>query len=234
MPSFLSLLDIWRTLRRPAHSCGYAGDLFFHLRTVVNLPETSALALGAIAAVLYCRGADGSAASPQALATELWREFGPQSSTPMISEITSSAAEPAGVGREATPDLLVQFRPGVIANCDPLADRWISRPNYRRRGPQHLGTHTPEGVLVIHGPDVRRGVVAHADIVDILPTVLAYLGVPIPAHVDGRVLQKPFLYMTSPARQKGEFQNTADEEPASYSSEEQMHIEQHLANLGYL
>jgi hypothetical protein len=46
-----------------------------------------------------------------------------------------------------------------------------------------------EGVLIAAGPAFRAGASPHqADLLDIAPTVLHLLGVPIPADMDGRIL----------------------------------------------
>ncbi len=58
---------------------------------------------------------------------------------------------------------------------------------------QEYGTHTPEGIFVLAGPNVhRRRHLDAVDIVDVVPTVLALLDLPLPAPVDGRVIQEAF------------------------------------------
>ena len=53
------------------------------------------------------------------------------------------------------------------------------------------GNHEPDGLLCAWGPDFRPGThIEDANIVDILPTLFATMGVPIPDDVDGRVLQE--------------------------------------------
>ena len=53
------------------------------------------------------------------------------------------------------------------------------------------GNHKPDGLFCAWGPDIGVGRV-DANIVDILPSVFAALGVPIPDDVDGRVLNEIF------------------------------------------
>ncbi|MFN7144728.1 MAG: alkaline phosphatase family protein, partial [Myxococcota bacterium] len=53
------------------------------------------------------------------------------------------------------------------------------------------GNHEPDGLFLGWGPDFRAGAeIADANIVDILPTLFATMGVPIPDDIDGRVLRE--------------------------------------------
>ena len=60
--------------------------------------------------------------------------------------------------------------------------------------PDYLqGRHRPAGIFVAAGPHVRSGMqVEGARIVDVMPTVLYSLGLPVPRDVDGRVLEEIF------------------------------------------
>ena len=51
------------------------------------------------------------------------------------------------------------------------------------------GDHRMEGILIATGPAFRQGAApCQADLLDIAPTVLHLLGVPVPADMDGRIL----------------------------------------------
>ncbi|MCC2671929.1 MAG: hypothetical protein K0Q72_4400 [Armatimonadetes bacterium] len=53
------------------------------------------------------------------------------------------------------------------------------------------GRHHPKGVLLLHGPDVRRGTdIGRCDNLDIAPTLLHLLGQPVPRTMHGRVLDE--------------------------------------------
>jgi arylsulfatase A-like enzyme len=55
------------------------------------------------------------------------------------------------------------------------------------------GCHDPRGMMIIHGPGVRRGAhIAECDTLDIAPTLLTLLGLPVPAEMAGRVLHEAF------------------------------------------
>ena len=55
------------------------------------------------------------------------------------------------------------------------------------------GTHRFEGILMMYGEGVRKGVkLPECDIQDVAPTALYILGVPIPRGMDGKVLINVF------------------------------------------
>jgi predicted AlkP superfamily phosphohydrolase/phosphomutase len=57
--------------------------------------------------------------------------------------------------------------------------------------PATSGHHRPEGIIALHGRAARRGhTIAHASLLDVLPTVLAILGVPVSMDLEGRALQE--------------------------------------------
>ncbi|NIN70114.1 MAG: phosphodiesterase, partial [Anaerolineae bacterium] len=97
---------------------------------------------------------------------------------------------------------------------------------------QEYGTHTPEGILVLAGPGVKRGAsLPAADIVDVVPTLLAAWNLPIPGEVDGKVLHEAFI---SPIQEErivsGESPTIAGEGRAEGTDE----VMERLRALGYL
>ncbi len=83
----------------------------------------------------------------------------------------------------------------VDADLDSLHVVWpggrlpfleLVSPSYNIR---QSGAHHPEGVIVFHGPGVRVGGQINGTVVDMVPTVLALLGMPVGLDMDGRVLE---------------------------------------------
>jgi predicted AlkP superfamily phosphohydrolase/phosphomutase len=100
------------------------------------------------------------------------------------------------------------------------------------------GCHRPEGILLARGPGVPAGrEVSGAHIMDLAPTMLSLLGVPIPAHMDGKVLPE-VTGAGSPGRQSADAQADANltdrHEAVSYSEEEREEMKRRLRALGYL
>jgi predicted AlkP superfamily phosphohydrolase/phosphomutase len=71
-----------------------------------------------------------------------------------------------------------------LGKTRPFLD--LVRPDYDRRA---SGVHHPDGIAIFCGPGVRSGgCVAQASVLDVTPTVLALLGMPVGRDMDGRVL----------------------------------------------
>ena len=109
--------------------------------------------------------------------------------------------------------------------------------------PNLPGTHRPEGIVALSGAGLAPGRHLKANLVDATPTILALLGLAVPAHVEGkpivgdgsansRITPAPFAVARQDAI--GEPINGPHSKPFEYSSEEQRIIEQRLADLGYL
>ncbi|MEI6232321.1 MAG: alkaline phosphatase family protein [Planctomycetota bacterium] len=101
------------------------------------------------------------------------------------------------------------------------------------------GVHRPDGVYAFSGPGIRpsNGEAPRASIADICPTLLAAMGLPIPADVTGKAMQhifetKPNLHIAANAAHIATAQPVV-EQPV-YTSEEQQAVEKRLADLGYL
>lgn len=55
------------------------------------------------------------------------------------------------------------------------------------------GCHDPKGMMILYGPGVRRGVrIAEANNLDIAPTLLTLMGLPVPEEMKGRALSEAF------------------------------------------
>lgn len=108
--------------------------------------------------------------------------------------------------------------------------------------PKINGTHRPDGILIGHGPALRKGVrLAARSILDVAPTVLYSLGLPIPADFEGEVVREGFTAEALAAHpiNIGQACGTGDGgEPAAtatpYSQEEEDTIYAQLRALGYM
>ena len=94
-----------------------------------------------------------------------------------------------------------------------------------------LGTHSPEGVFVLDGPEVARAKTLDARILDIAPTVLAWLGIEVPQHMDGKVLVEAFNSLPEIRYHQTEWAQRTETE---YTDAEQAEVERRLGDLGYL
>src|SRR5262249_41578021 len=98
------------------------------------------------------------------------------------------------------------------------------------------GDHRMEGILVAAGPPFRPGAVPEQpSLLDVAPTILHLLGVPVPDDMDGRVLSE----VLDPAYTSAHPEAAAAPRlevpvPSAYTDDEDAEIQQRLADLGYL
>ncbi len=97
------------------------------------------------------------------------------------------------------------------------------------------GNHKANGIFLGHGPSFAEGVtVDDPNIIDIFPTLLAILGVPIPDDQDGRILRHTFRPGFRPAVRWREASQYIGSTESVFSAKEKAEIEERLRGLGYL
>jgi predicted AlkP superfamily phosphohydrolase/phosphomutase len=100
------------------------------------------------------------------------------------------------------------------------------------------GTHRLNGILIARGPVFKSGAqIEGAQIVDIAPTLLHLLGVPVPEDMDGKVLTGVFNpeFVSTHAVRSGIASGTSEASHSSgYTDEESAKVEERLQALGYL
>jgi len=98
------------------------------------------------------------------------------------------------------------------------------------------GRHDTTGILVAGGPEIRRGEeIDNARIIDIAPTVLHAMGLPVPDDIDGSVL--PVFREDSEAARRPVRRVAAEEteaEPVMLSESERERLQTVLKGFGYL
>ena len=104
----------------------------------------------------------------------------------------------------------------------------------------NCGSHRLNGILMLHGKDIRTGVhLEPSRIYDVAPTALYLLGLPIPSELDGRVLTsalEPELLTNRPVEESIP-DNWSENGPSGdgiYSREDEDAITDRLKRLGYL
>lgn len=100
------------------------------------------------------------------------------------------------------------------------------------------GCHRREGILVIHGPDARSGELDSAQIIDVAPTIMKLLGLGVPEHCDGRVLEGALSEeIQGRLRQLPVSQGLSSHARSpkwGYTDEEQEDVRRRLRDLGYI
>jgi predicted AlkP superfamily phosphohydrolase/phosphomutase len=142
--------------------------------------------------------------------------------------------------------------PSARAPAGTTARRFTAAEYVGGKGLGMNGAHRPHGVLILHGPGVRDGVVLPADdgpppgaragtedpargpeMCDVAPTLLHLLGQEIPAHMEGRVLAGAVRDAPAPRRAPSAPPAPPPREGAM-SPDDADGIRARLAALGYL
>lgn len=100
------------------------------------------------------------------------------------------------------------------------------------------GTHRLNGILIGRGPALKTDTeIENARLIDLAPTLLYLLGIPVPADMDGKVLtnavQSGFL-TAHPVQAGNASSNSEADRTSGYTSEESAKVEERLRALGYL
>ncbi|PYJ65831.1 MAG: hypothetical protein DME76_17785 [Verrucomicrobia bacterium] len=100
------------------------------------------------------------------------------------------------------------------------------------------GTHRLHGIVIARGPAFKSGAeIANARLIDIAPTLLHLLDVPVPEDMDGKVLTSVFQpdFLSAHAVRAGAASGTSRaDRPSGYTDEESAKVEERLQALGYL
>ena len=100
------------------------------------------------------------------------------------------------------------------------------------------GTHRLHGIVIAGGPAFKSGAeIANARLIDIAPTLLHLLNVPVPEDMDGKVLTSIFHpdFLSAHAVRAGAASGTSGaDRPSGYTDEESAKVEERLQALGYL
>ncbi len=141
-----------------------------------------------------------------------------------------------GKGFLHAPDLVVFFDPRYAGGGGILGEVVTPIPHYFLE--TWSGQHRMEGTLILWGPHVRRGEpVRGANIVDLAPTILHLLGLPLPDDLDGRFLAEAFEpeYLTAhPIRTVGAAGPRDTSRQRALTEEEEREMKEALRGLGYL
>jgi predicted AlkP superfamily phosphohydrolase/phosphomutase len=95
------------------------------------------------------------------------------------------------------------------------------------------GVHRHNGVLFLKDTDLKRSARDFSPfLIDMAPTILHALGLPVPTDMDGRVLEEIFLVPRKV--QYEDVDNAVSQQPVQYLEAEVEMIEQRLRDLGYV
>jgi len=155
----------------------------------------------------------------------------PDTGQPIVAQVYRREEVYTGPMVAELPDLVIRPRGGYLLETRFKGNRLFAPM------PQGLtGMHRMDGIYVLSGGHFAvQPQQCTANIVDLAPTILYLLGIPVPEWMDGRVLTEctnsdyhPLSGQTILDRQ------TAGVHEQSYSTEDEIQIIERLHRLGYL
>jgi predicted AlkP superfamily phosphohydrolase/phosphomutase len=175
----------------------------------------------------------------QEIAERLMGLVDPKTGEPIVARVYRREELYKGPFLEQAPDLIIEWRDYAYwgrGRYDSQAPIFETQEHFDMSDQPLSGAHRMEGILIAHGEGIRsdtEGEVAY--LVDLAPTLLGLLGLPIPRYMDGTVLS---ALLEATIVDSLEFSTDSPEVPSldefTYSSSEEARIAQHLKNLGYL
>jgi predicted AlkP superfamily phosphohydrolase/phosphomutase len=157
----------------------------------------------------------------------------PADGKPLVDEVVRREHAVIGPFAERAPHLFPFCRDQRYELSDTLAARSFITDHRDRP----WGYHHKDGVFIAAGPEIRQESFADGlDIVDVLPTALHLMGLPVPQHMDGRVVTE-ILRGEAASRKVASNRVISLDEPETaypFSPQEERVIEESLRGLGYL
>lgn len=102
--------------------------------------------------------------------------------------------------------------------------------------PLSSGMHRKNGVFIMKGPHCRKGLHIKASIIDVTPTILYLMGVPLLDEMDGRILEEGISdgFLSSNKIKKTHAREQSDAGGQIYSDDDEQKIKESLEGLGYI
>jgi predicted AlkP superfamily phosphohydrolase/phosphomutase len=152
---------------------------------------------------------------------------------PVISHVWRRDEIYSGPHREKAPDLVLRFdrhRYALSPDIFPAEPLGAAKLN--------SGTHTPLGIFLATGAAIEPSrLPGRIDIIDVAPTVLHLLDIPIPANMEGRVVEELLTQRwrsRHPVRKTTFAGGIEAMDGTELTSDERAQVEAHLRSLGYL
>lgn len=162
----------------------------------------------------------------------------PETGEPVVNRVWRREEIYHGDATERAPDLMVEWfkeqyesraiwNPQRVIFLDP--DKWKSTRMILS------GHHRREGVIFAKGPFVAPETsIQGAEIVDLAPTILALMGLPLLPEFDGKVLKELTVGIEDIRIEEPEKANLSAGDSEVYSEEETKQVEELLRGLGYI
>jgi predicted AlkP superfamily phosphohydrolase/phosphomutase len=195
------LLPLVRKVRGLLHTVGHVesfDDVFQPVdldidwdRTLAYAPSYSSLGSG-YADIFLHENLD--AERVHELCQDLKRQVDPLSGTPLVDALYTTEVFGAGPYAPRERHLLLLPGDGITFRLTMGNERFWDNAGLRHDATKRCGIHHKDGVLYAYGNGIKQGFVAsHAEIYDVVPTVLHSMGLSADRGFDGRVLDELFI-----------------------------------------
>lgn len=155
----------------------------------------------------------------------------PDTGDPVFEAVLTKDQAFDGPAAADAPDLVVMCRAGFITEYG-LRRNFVVGPS---QGARFNGYHVMKGLFVAAGPELQKGATIEGSrILDIAPTILHLLNLPVPPAMKGRVLTDAFVEGAIAGRPVRIEKVPVKFTPSSKGEVERESIEQSLRDLGYM
>ena len=167
----------------------------------------------------------------------------PDSGETILDKVYKREELYSGPYLEDAPDLIVLWKDFAYYTRQSVVEEEVSlfEPpgKFGNRTIEHNACHRLNGVLIMNGRPLLQGKVIKTNIMDLAPTILYTMGLPVPEDMDGKVLTEAFssTHLESHPVRYVVFEKVAsrkEEWAATYSPEEAEATRERLQDLGYI
>jgi predicted AlkP superfamily phosphohydrolase/phosphomutase len=170
---------------------------------------------------------------------ELYQLKDPETGEPVVERVWRREELYTGDATEKASDLIIEWAKELYhsrVEWDPQAPVFRDPHKWRTTQMIHSGHHQREGVIFAKGPCVATGKsLQGAEIVDLTPTILALMGLPLLPDFDGKVLKELTVGINDIRVEEVKVKlSTEGSGGGGYSEEERKQLEDMLRGLGYM
>lgn len=168
----------------------------------------------------------------------------PESGEQVVDKVFKNEEVYHGECLDSAPDLLVTWKnseytswPGYSDRNHSIFESSLEHSDFNEWSSlQKGGNHRPNGIFMVNGHTINSNLeLFGSEIIDVAPTVLFMMDVPIPSDMDGKILTSAFKPAYIQSRCPEFCEAGVSQSPMfNYTEEQARQIEERLRNLGYI